>query len=34
MEIASVTGLPLGSVKTLMTRSQQKLRLSLGGAQP
>jgi RNA polymerase sigma-70 factor (ECF subfamily) len=34
VEIASVTGLPLGSVKTLMTRSQQKLRLSLGGAQP
>ena len=34
VEIASVTGLPLGSVKTLMTRSQQKLRLSLGGTQP
>ena len=32
VEIASVTGLPLGSVKTLMTRSQHKLRLSLGGA--
>lgn len=30
-EIASLTGLPLGSVKTLMTRSQQKLRGSLGG---
>jgi RNA polymerase sigma-70 factor (ECF subfamily) len=33
-EIASLTGLPLGSVKTLMTRSQQKLRLSLGGSPP
>ena len=32
VEIASLTGLPLGSVKTLMTRSQHKLRLSLGGA--
>lgn len=29
-EIASLTGLPLGSVKTLMTRSQQKLRVALG----
>jgi RNA polymerase sigma-70 factor (ECF subfamily) len=33
-EIASLTGLPLGSVKTLTTRSLQKLRLSLGGMQP
>lgn len=33
-EIASLTGLPLGSVKTLMTRSQQKLRVSLGSIQP
>jgi RNA polymerase sigma-70 factor (ECF subfamily) len=33
-EIASLTGLPLGSVKTLMTRSQQKLRVSLTGLQP
>ena len=33
MEIASLTGLPLGSVKTLMTRSQQKLRSTLGGVQ-
>lgn len=33
-EIALLTGLPLGSVKTLMTRSQQKLRSSLGGFQP
>ena len=33
-EIAALTGLPLGSVKTLMTRSQQKLRLSLGQVQP
>ncbi len=32
-EIAALTGLPLGSVKTLMTRSQQKLRLSYGSAQ-
>lgn len=31
-EIATLTGMPLGSVKTLMTRSQQKLRLSLGAA--
>lgn len=30
-EIAAITGIPLGSVKTLMTRAQQKLRLSLGG---
>ncbi len=28
-EIATLTGMPLGSVKTLMTRSQQKLRLSM-----
>ena len=28
-EIASLTGLPLGTVKTLMTRSQQKLRAAL-----
>ena len=28
-EIASLTGMPLGSVKTLMTRSQHKLRLSM-----
>ena len=28
-EIAAITGIPLGSVKTLMTRAQQKLRLSL-----
>ena len=34
VEIASLTGLPLGSVKTLMTRSQHKLRSALGGAQP
>ena len=33
-EIAALTGLPLGSVKTLMTRSQHKLRLSLGQVQP
>jgi RNA polymerase sigma-70 factor (ECF subfamily) len=32
VEIASLTGLPLGSVKTLMTRSQQKLRVSFGEA--
>ena len=31
-EIATLTGMPLGSVKTLMTRSQQKLRLSITGA--
>lgn len=31
-EIAALTGLPLGSVKTLMTRSQQKLRRSFGAA--
>ena len=31
-EIATLTGMPLGSVKTLMTRSQQKLRLSIAGA--
>ena len=30
-EIAAITGIPLGSVKTLMTRAQQKLRSSLGG---
>lgn len=33
-EIASLTGIPLGTVKTLMTRSQQKLRLSLGAPAP
>jgi RNA polymerase sigma-70 factor (ECF subfamily) len=32
-EIAALTGLPLGSVKTLMTRSQQKLRVTLTAAQ-
>lgn len=32
-EIAALTGLPLGSVKTLMTRSQQKLRISFSAAQ-
>ena len=32
-EIAALTGLPLGSVKTLMTRSQQKLRVSFNAAQ-
>ncbi|MDB5947661.1 MAG: polymerase sigma-e factor sigma-24 [Ramlibacter sp.] len=32
-EIAALTGLPLGSVKTLMTRSQQKLRRSFSAAQ-
>lgn len=32
-EIAALTGLPLGSVKTLMTRSQQKLRVSFTAAQ-
>lgn len=31
-EIAALTGLPLGSVKTLMTRSQQKLRVSFSAA--
>lgn len=31
-EIATLTGMPLGSVKTLMTRSQQKLRRSIGAA--
>ena len=31
-EIALLTGMPLGTVKTLMTRSQQKLRVSLGPA--
>ena len=31
-EIALITGMPLGTVKTLITRSQQKLRLSLGAA--
>jgi RNA polymerase sigma-70 factor (ECF subfamily) len=29
-EIALLTGMPLGTVKTLMTRSQQKLRVSMG----
>lgn len=29
-EIAALTGIPLGSVKTLITRSQQKLRKALG----
>jgi RNA polymerase sigma-70 factor (ECF subfamily) len=33
VEIAALTGLPLGSVKTLMTRSQHKLRSSMDGAQ-
>ncbi|MCY7320015.1 MAG: RNA polymerase sigma factor [Ramlibacter sp.] len=32
-EIASLTGMPLGSVKTLMTRSQHKLRLSMTAAE-
>lgn len=32
-EIATLTGMPLGSVKTLMTRSQQKLRVSMSAAQ-
>jgi RNA polymerase sigma-70 factor (ECF subfamily) len=32
-EIAALTGLPLGSVKTLMTRSQRKLRISFSAAQ-
>jgi RNA polymerase sigma-70 factor (ECF subfamily) len=31
-EIALLTGLPLGTVKTLITRSQQKLRVSMGAA--
>lgn len=31
-EIASLTGLPLGTVKTLMTRAQQKLRTSMATA--
>lgn len=31
-EIATLTGMPLGSVKTLMTRSQRKLRRSIGAA--
>ena len=31
-EIATLTGMPLGSVKTLMTRAQQKLRQSIGAA--
>ncbi|GAC1600958.1 MAG: hypothetical protein NVS3B2_03550 [Ramlibacter sp.] len=29
-EIAVLTGMPLGTVKTLLTRSQQKLRLAMG----
>lgn len=29
-EIAVLTGIPLGTVKTLITRSQQKLRVSMG----
>ena len=33
IEIAALTGLPLGSVKTLMTRSQQKLRVTFTAAQ-
>lgn len=32
-EIAALTGLPLGSVKTLMTRSQHKLRVTFTAAQ-
>ena len=32
IEIATLTGMPLGSVKTLMTRSQQKLRVSIAAA--
>lgn len=32
MEIATLTGMPLGSVKSLMTRAQQKLRRSVGAA--
>lgn len=32
-EIANLTGMPLGSVKTLMTRSQHKLRLSMTAAE-
>ena len=32
-EIATLTGMPVGGVKTLMTRSQQKLRQSIGAAQ-
>lgn len=31
-EIAALTGMPLGSVKTLMTRSQQKLRVTIAAA--
>ncbi len=31
-EIALLTGMPLGTVKTLITRSQQKLRVSMGAA--
>lgn len=31
-EIALLTGIPLGTVKTLITRSQLKLRLSMGAA--
>lgn len=33
-EIALLTGLPLGTVKTLMTRSQQKLRVAMGAVAP
>lgn len=32
IEIAALTGMPLGSVKTLMTRSQRKLRVSIAAA--
>ena len=32
-EISTLTGMPLGSVKTLMTRSQHKLRLSMNAAE-
>lgn len=33
-EIASVTGLPLGTVKSLLARAQAKLRLALAGTEP
>jgi RNA polymerase sigma-70 factor (ECF subfamily) len=33
LEIAALTGMPLGSVKTLMTRSQRKLRVSIAAAE-
>lgn len=33
-EIASLTGLPLGTIKSLISRSQQKLRATLGDALP